>query len=725
MSGGIGGSSVRGSPSDGQRQELLDAFKVNAAAVQSLSGDFGRVIQAVPERHHKFMQLCQRAKLRVQTQEIQHPYAADTRDTMHKLGLAAMAFLRQSTGISDATYCVFENEILRHGYSNVITAVELWNTGMPAILIDEENGNIVADDAATLLTWGHYFSFPCVLDTMSPAISDQCVAYLAMSADLCGYNLQDNDLLDCEEYRAQAGGVVCAHFQVTFMNFWLRRIGLMYQVAAGGQGGWRLRAGDERAVLRTPQEFEDVDTQDPQVQDSSDSEEMSQDTSNGINENEFGLVLRASAHDRAWMQRLSDANTDLHRDMASASEADLSSQWGHMLQVSTDFLLYFGMPEYTMRALLSQCGPSGHMNVIKLAQLWNEPMFALQVRTVADRPVVYLDSKLSPLTWGDLFTFPRVRETMNHQTAPQRWGMLVFSSQYSGAGVRDRVIFESAAGRASLGPRAFAQIVTTCMLFWLAKVGRIYCHVQDGRFVHDVSDHVIMSRMEGDETNPGFTDMNARSSNMRACVPSDPRFRMKVNIAAADAALALEVAFRPADGTRELGEWIDVRVRYAMKTHGFAGVLFDWARENVGIQQILDQWEQPVPFLEERGNGRRGAVHLTPDYLQGLVVGDILVWPMPMMLNHHADAVTGSRRLVRESYSRYNQRRQAIFMLARAFAVPFLQATADAGQAPTPGLITQREFGTSNLNSNIPLYEGCQKLLMLVVCGRDEHANGD
>jgi len=136
MSGGIGGSSVRGSPSDGQRQELLDAFKVNAAAVQSLSGDFGRVIQAVPERHHKFMQLCQRAKLRVQTQEIQHPYAADTRDTMHKLGLAAMAFLRQSTGISDATYCVFENEILRHGYSNVITAVELWNTGMPAILIE-------------------------------------------------------------------------------------------------------------------------------------------------------------------------------------------------------------------------------------------------------------------------------------------------------------------------------------------------------------------------------------------------------------------------------------------------------------------------------------------------------------------------------------------------------------------------------------------------------------
>ena len=196
-----------------------------------------------------------------------------------------------------------------------------------------------------------------------------------------------------------------------------------------------------------------------------------------------------------------------------------------------------------------------------------------------------------------------------------------------------------------------------------------------------------------------------------------------VNMAAANAAQALEVAIRPADGTRELGDWVDVRVRYAMETHGFAGVLFDWARENVGIQEILDKWEQPVPFLEERGDGRRGAAHLTPDYLQGLVVGDILVWLMPMILNHHADLVTGSRRPVRESHRRYNQRRQAIFMLARAFPVPFLQATADAGQAPTPGLITEREFGTSDLNSNAPLYAGCQKLLMLVVCGRDGHAN--
>ena len=155
--------------------------------------------------------------------------------------------------------------------------------------------------------------------------------------------------------------------------------------------------------------------------------------------------------------------------MESASEEEQESQWQHMLEVSTAFLLYFGMPQYTMRALQSQSGPSGHMNIIKLAQLWNEPMFALQVRTVADRPVVILDTTVSEQTWGDLFTFPRIRETMNPAAVPLRWGMLFFSSQYTGAGLHNRRIFESAAAGASLGERAFAQIVTGCMLFWLAK----------------------------------------------------------------------------------------------------------------------------------------------------------------------------------------------------------------------------------------------------------------
>jgi hypothetical protein len=62
-------------------------------------------------------------------------------------------------------------------------------------------------------------------------------------------------------------------------------------------------------------------------------------------------------------------------------------------------------------------------------------------------------------------------------------------------------------------------------------------------------------------------------------------------------------------------------------------------------------------------------------------------------------------------------------MLARAFAVPFLQATADAGQVPAPGLITEMEFGTGTLNSNSLLYAKCQKLLMWVVCGRVGHAD--
>jgi hypothetical protein len=725
MSGGIGGANVRRSPSDGQRQEILDDFKVGAAAVQSLSDDFGRVIPVVPENHDTLMRHFQNIKLRMQRFEMRDPHDAAFRDTREMLGLAAMTFLKQSSGLTDATLCVFQREVDFHGYSNVITAVELWNTGMPGVGMDDETGNIVAEDHATLLTWGNYFTFPCVPDTMCAATIKQRLEYLAMAASLCGYTLPDGSLFECKQERALAGGVVCAQFQITCMNFWLRRIGLIYHTAdTAEQGqGLRLRTGDERAVLQQHiadgDEDGSVQDADAPVQDSagsSESEAMSEeeDMSDCINDDDFAVVMRASAHDALWVQTLQNAQTNLCNDVSDMRLA-LNQR---LLEASTSFLLYFGVPQFTMRALQSQSGQSGPSNIIRLAQLWDEPMLALQVRTVADRPVVYLDSKVLQLTWGDLFTFPRVRETMNPRAGPQRWGMLSFASEYSGAGVHDRGIFESAAGRAGLGRRVYTQIVTKCMLFWLAKLGRIYQQTQDGRFYHDLSDHVIMSRMEGHECNAGFTDMNAARIDRRAGA-----VRLMQSIAAADTALALEVAIRPADGTSELADWIDVRVRFGMETHGFTGMLYDWARENVGIKEILHRWSQPVPFLVEHGDGRRGAANLTPAYLKNLVVGDILVWPMPQASFTSSNSREGPARLSHEGIRTYKKRRQAIIMLARAFAVPFLQATADAGQVPAPGLITEMEFGTGTLNSNSLLYAKCQKLLMWVVCGRVGHAD--
>jgi len=417
---------------------------------------------------------------------------------------------------------------------------------------------------------------------------------------------------------------------------------------------------------------------------------------------EYGHVLPEDADDAVFTSLM---NIQKERIVDMSSETFEV----HGLQALQDLkkaamlcLCQFNIPDTTINAFLRVRNDRSSTLMARVVDLWNTgvPEFEADMRA----ELFLASDKACEVRWGDLFTFPFVRPEMTPATISARYNLLYFAAhvlEIPGASVE---MFSDANVRAAVGIERFIEIQSKCMLFWLMKIDKIYYETREGFRVHVDENRAILN-VQHQDTDDGEANDDASDDDDGI-------------------SLAAFANLRPEYGTVEYDCFIARFLRVTMEQYGFDMQLFDWAQQRNYLLPTLCLWTQPLPYLVPRGGGVIMNSLVAPHDLDGITVGDVMIFPVRFIESYERGSE--STALVLESRAQFSRRFHAMLMLARAFREPFvLDLDTEGGcssAAASRQMITEERFSIANLVSNEPLYSKCKELLFRVIARDIEKA---
>jgi len=148
MSGGVGGQGHRAASERSEPAADMGDDDEDGVAALVLMSDFGRALDASPAEGiylHEF----QDAKTHYDSLSLEDKQGEVALKQMY---VASYKFLLHS-GMSEVTLRMFLQEASVHGSTNTRMVAELWNMGMPGLMVSSESKKIFASADAIDLTW--------------------------------------------------------------------------------------------------------------------------------------------------------------------------------------------------------------------------------------------------------------------------------------------------------------------------------------------------------------------------------------------------------------------------------------------------------------------------------------------------------------------------------------------------------------------------------------------
>jgi len=188
--------------------------------------------------------------------------------------------------------------------------------------------------------------------------------------------------------------------------------------------------------------------------------------------------------------------------------------------------------------------------------------------------------------------------------------------------------------------------------------------------------------------------------------------------------LAAFIAQRPANGTIEFERFITRFLRTTMEKYSFDVQLYDWAHQRNYLLPTLHFWNEQLPYFVPRGGGVIMNSQIAPHDLEGITVGDLMIFPVLFNEPHERGGERSSFAL--EPLVQFNRRFDVMLLVARVFREPFLfdvdNKSGCSSAVASRAIITEQPFSVVNLISNEPLYYKCKQLICRAIARDIEKA---